>query len=261
MSFVSPNRAAEAALVVPGVAAANNAIAGLRAYTKFGYNAAVGSTKEIVSTLGGDQAYLSEATAAQVKVSSGSANDTNTDGTGARTLYIEGLDANFNLVSETVVLTGQSAATSALTYSSLHRAYVVTAGSGGTNAGVLYVGAGTVTTGVPATKYLAIPAGEAQTLTTYFRVPVGQTAFVIGGSASTYDNNTDYATIRLEIRNPDDFVWRTQYLINLFRGSETFAFQLPLTYPQKTEMRVTAASSANTIDVSGAYQFLLVDNT
>lgn len=118
MPYLSQLREAEAIAVVPGIVAANQRVASLTPYLKFGYDPGVGGTKEIVSTLGGDNAYLSEATPAQLKVSSSSANDTNSDGTGARTVYVEGLDASFNLVNETVTLTGQTAATTALTYSS-----------------------------------------------------------------------------------------------------------------------------------------------
>ena len=67
----------------------------------FGYNPDVDTTIESVWPDGG---VVPHPTVASVlKISSSSANDTSA-GTGARTVYIEGLDSNYNVISETVTL-------------------------------------------------------------------------------------------------------------------------------------------------------------
>ncbi len=55
--------------------------------------------------------------------------------TGARTVFVEGLDTAFNTVSETVTLNGATGVVLANTYYRINRARVVTVGAGGVNAG------------------------------------------------------------------------------------------------------------------------------
>lgn len=78
------------------------------------------------------------ATAQQLKVSSSSANDT-AAGTGARTVLIQGLDANYLPISETVTLNGLAAVNTVNQYLRINGFGVLTANpavpGGGTNAG------------------------------------------------------------------------------------------------------------------------------
>jgi hypothetical protein len=93
------------------------------------------------------------AAAVVLGVSSGNANDTSA-GTGARTVRVTGLDANYNLLQETVTLNGQTKVVTVGTYLRVNKVEVLTAGTGGVNAGELYVydTSDTVTAGVPQTS-------------------------------------------------------------------------------------------------------------
>ena len=79
---------------------------------------------------------------------------------------------------------------------------VLTAGSGGANAGKVYAGTGTITSGVPANKYAVIAIGENQTLMALWTVPAGYTAYIhqlnVSQGATTANK---YTTIRLKVRN------------------------------------------------------------
>lgn len=99
-------------------------------------------------------------------------------GTGARTVRVTGLDADWNIVTDDVSLNGQTAVS--LTNVVLHPflIQVLTAGSGGTNAGVLYVGSGTVTSGVPAVINLGCAASVGQSRTAFMPIPKGYRAIV-----------------------------------------------------------------------------------
>ena len=121
-----------------------------QSYTVFGYNADVDTDIETVWPYGGILGYPSAALS--LSVSSSSADDTS-NGTGARTVYLEGLDANHNVISETVTLNGQTAVTTTKSYLHINNCYVATAGSLDSAAGTIYFGTGTVTAGVPATVY------------------------------------------------------------------------------------------------------------
>ena len=260
MAFVSSARQNEAVLVRPSILATNGLVAGLTYINKFGYSSAITSTAaEIVSTLGGDQSYIS--TPSALKVSSASTADTSA-GTGAQTITIEGLDSNGDIATEDITMDGQSAVATTTSFSAVFRGYVTSAGSGETNAGIIYVGDGTGTNGVPATKYLAIPAGEAQSLTTYYKVPSGKTAFLLTGFASTEDNNADSANVSFQARfnNLSQNVWRTQFKFDLLQSASNVPFAGSPPFPEITELRVIAKSSANTLSVAAEYELLLVDN-
>ena len=121
----------------------------------FGYNPDVDSaSEEAIWQVGGLIPYL--AAPVIMTVSSSSANDTNTNGTGARTVLIRGINNNGDEVTEIVALNGQTAVNTTKTYSFIQQVVTLTAGSGKANAGVIYVGTGTVTLGVPAVPYNAI---------------------------------------------------------------------------------------------------------
>lgn len=125
--------------------------------------------------------------AESVKVSSTSANDTAV-GTGARTVRIEYLDANYITAYETVTLNGQTAVQTTANMFRIQSIIVMTAGSNKTNVGTIYVGTGTVTSGVPATIYNACVAGEGQSMVGIYTLEAGWTAInyaFIGSVTST----------------------------------------------------------------------------
>lgn len=130
---------------------------------------------EIVSPTGN---YYRPAAAGALKVSSGDAADA-AAGTGARTVQIVGLTAAGAIVAETVTLNGTTQVTTSLaTMVAVLSARVLTVGTGGTNAGIIYVHTGTVTAGVPddlTLVYAHIPIGASETLSASWEVPAGRT--------------------------------------------------------------------------------------
>ena len=160
---------------------------------KFGSNATVGNTLETIWEEGGLYAY--PASASTMTVSSSDTNDTSA-GTGARTVLISGLDASYNEASETIILDGQTAVTTVNTYIRMNRAIVLTAGSGAGNAGVIYVGTGTVTAGVPANKFTTIAIGANQTLQAFWTVPAGYTAYNYQTNISTGNSSNTPAVLK-----------------------------------------------------------------
>ena len=114
---------------------------------KFGYQGAVSTVEIPVWDLA--QAYVWPDTAKVMTVSSGDTSDT-AAGTGARTVEIHGLDSEWSAISETVSLNGQTAVSTTNAYLRVNRGIVRSAGASAINAGIVYVGASTVVTGVPA---------------------------------------------------------------------------------------------------------------
>ena len=106
-----------------------------------------------------------------MSVSSSSTNDT-IAGTGARIVLISGLDSNSDIFNETVEMNGTTEVTTVAAYTSILSIEVVETGSLGSNDGVIYVGSGTVTAGVPATSYCAMRASTGSAETLSFTVPI-----------------------------------------------------------------------------------------
>lgn len=90
--------------------------------------------------------------ATALTVSSLSALDTSL-GTGARTIVIQGLDAQYQSISEVVVLNGLNPVYTTASFYRVNKVFVLTAGSTSRNQGRIYIGNGAVTAGEPALKY------------------------------------------------------------------------------------------------------------
>jgi hypothetical protein len=226
---------------------------------KFGNNAVVGDSLETIWSEGGLYSYLTAATV--LKVSSSSTNDTSA-GTGARTVTLFGLDANYAEISETVTLNGQTAVNTTNTYIRINRMVVNTAGSGGQNAGVIYAGDGTVTSGVPAEKYATIAAGDNQSLMALWTVPADHTAYLLQKdiTAATAQNNK-YATIHLVAR-PFGEVFQTKDKHVIDNGVLHQAYSIPLKFEEKTdiEVRCIGDSSGANIAVSAGLDIIYIRN-
>ena len=160
---------------------ARGEIPGASNITVFGYiNDQGTSTVETIQYQGGRM--VKPASAATVFVSSANTNDTSA-GSGARTVLLEGLDANYNAVSETITLNGQTQVESSLSYIRLFKVEAVTVGSGGKNAGIVYVAVTGATSGVPDNAiYLVISADDNAPLNTSataaYTVPAGHTLYI-----------------------------------------------------------------------------------
>lgn len=107
----------------------------------FGFNPDVStaSVPETLWTVGG--VYVFTVTPATLSVVSTSAADT-AAGTGARTVRLEGLNSAFYEISETVTMNGTTLVNTTQVFARINRAFNVTAGSGGVNAGAITISDG-----------------------------------------------------------------------------------------------------------------------
>lgn len=227
---------------------------------KYGYNPLIINVNETIWDGGGIYAY--PAAAAVMYVSSSNTNDTSA-GTGARTIYIEGLDTNYNVITENVTLNGQTQVATTKSFLRIYRSYVLTAGTGGTNAGDIYIGTTGASSGVPTgTFYAKITAGEAQTLMAVYTVPAGKTFYLNTGTA-THGTGTSggvYMTVRFMTRSFGG-VFRTATKIDVVESEITFPFLYPLKLEEKTDIEVRAICNKNQNNaVSATFEGVLVDN-
>jgi hypothetical protein len=237
---------------------ARNQITGHKTLFKFGINGDVGTSVETVWAQGGTYVYPTAATV--MKISSSSADDA-AAGTGARTIAIFGLDANYNEISETVILNGQTAVNTGNSYLRISRMYVVTAGSGATAAGTIYAGTGTVTAGVPATVYGMITLTANQTQMAFWTVPAGYTLYLMGVFFTSANSTANASTNFQLIQRPLNGVFRIQSSART-AGNGDFVLDLhtPIAFPEKTDIEIRAVASAGTSNVSAEFEGIYIQN-
>ena len=143
---------------------------------KYGHNVDVDQAFETIWSGGG--VYADMAAASKLKISSGSTDDVMTTGTGAWTVQVYGLDANYAQINDTVELNGRTAVETDNLYLFVYRMIVRSAGSGGTAVGIIYAGTGTVTTGVPANIYAMIDIGYNQTMMARYVTAANEQAII-----------------------------------------------------------------------------------
>ena len=170
-------------------------ISGHKHVAKFGKNEDVDTSEEDIWSNGGVYGTGFLTSADTVVLSSGSANDTNSAGTGARKVTIEGLDANWDFQSETMNMNGTTNVNSANTYIRVFRMYVTEAGSVGTNDDTITATASVFTLAV-------IKPGEGQTQMCIYTVPRNKKLLVYDIQVGVEDGQP--ATIKMWTRRDLD---------------------------------------------------------
>ncbi len=241
-----------------GLMNAQGRVPGQSSEFKFGFQAAISNAEVPIWDVVAPYVFLSAAKA--LTVSSDNPVD-DAAGTGARTVKVTGLDANYVEINETVTLVSTTAVTTTQAFLRVYRAQVLTAGSGEENAGTVYVGASTVTAGVPAEKYAAISAGENQTLMTIWTVPAGKTAFLRRLTGCTGAAAADQgALFRLKVRKFGE-VFQTKDKFSLIRQQIVLEHGIPKAITEKSDVMVTAIRTGNSnLAVCAALEFFLRDN-
>ena len=255
MSFFYPSITSERRHEDFPLQVARGQVPGHRSVTIFGYNGDVDTTEVTVWPHTGLIAH--PAAALQMKVSSVNAADTSA-GTGARTVLIQGLDADYNEISEVVTLSGQTAVTTANSYIRINYAAVATAGSGQSAAGDIYIGTGTVTAGVPATVYDLIKFNYNDTVTGHYTVPAGYTAYLMQGMFTVGQVSGSTSVQGRLLTAGVDGIRRTASIVTLNNGTADYAFDFPIAIPEKTDIEATAIGGANNNSCTSMFVILLV---
>lgn len=239
---------------------AEGRIEGYSIVNKFGRNTDISTGTVPEGVWGGGGTYTGWATAAEtIQVLSSSANDT-AAGSGARTIRVTGLDANYNVQNETLTLNGTTPVTSTNTFIRVHTAQITTSGSSNTafNAGTITVRQSTTTANV----FLSMAIGTNQTNCSAYTVPAGYTGYMrhitgaIRGGSNANMNGAVYVkangTAAPRLRRP--FTINSSFvLFDVIYGG--------LVFTEKTDiiLRITACSG-NSIEVVGGYDLILVKN-
>lgn len=229
-------------------------VPGITFTNKFGRNAATATGDAIWSA---SVAWAFPAAAQTVDFVSSSANDA-AAGTGARTLYVTGIDNNYDIVSETVTLNGTTPVATSNSYWNIHRAYVATAGSALTAAGSI---TGTQTTSATAMAYILVGYNESQSA--IYMVPRNYTAYIDDPKLTM---QTATANLLMDIglfKKDFGATERIQSDFLLTGGGDTMQAKMysgPFKFEEKTVVVWRCISASSAADVSVEYDIFLVRN-
>lgn len=204
--------------------------------------------------------YVFPSSASVMKISSSSANDT-AAGTGVRTVLVSGLDPSYVEQQEIVVMNGQTAVNTVNQYLRIFTIASLTAGSGETNAGDLYVGTGTVTAGVPATIYAKAPATFGINQGAHYTVPAGHTAYLVDIIGSAVQSNASQKTLlSIRARPLGGIFLRGGHLV-VTGGLVYLGSVIPRSFAEKTDVDAVATTTDTNVTAAATLRYLLVQNS
>jgi len=225
--------------------------AGYDPVRRFGHNDDVDATFEVISHVGGTQFYLGAAEKLQV-VSSDADDDGDPAGDGARTVFLKGLDADYEVQAETLTMNGQDNVESALTYLRVFSCYAITAGATGINEGTI-----SVKDNGAANTIVQIAPLEGNAHAAIFTVPAGQTLYI---TQVEYSESSNKGTEVHLFVCPFGGAWRSAWVSTAIDVYVPFKPSLPLKFQQKTDIELRSLSAALNASVTGGIVGYRVDN-
>jgi hypothetical protein len=212
----------------------------------FGYSTTVGSTAqgplwEGLTLSGGNYVYPSSA--AQLVLVSDSATDNTT-----RSVIINGLDASYNILTETIALNGTTNVTTTGSFLRINSMEMLNS----TNTG-------NITASISSTVYAKIAAGIGQTQMSIYTVPAGYTFYLtysqydasIGFTSSNYMISAEWNKLnsgtqsgQITLTHQSTFVQKQEVPFN----------NSPIGHPEKTDLQFTVKANTGSPFVVSCYQ-------
>lgn len=230
------------------LAVAAGLVEGATALTKFGVNAAAPlGTKIDLWDVGGDYIFLTAAETLQL--SSDDADD-NAAGTGARTVEIFGLDANYDPISEVVTLNGTTPVLTANQYIRCNRMIIRSAGAS--------EGAeGTITTETAGgTAQAQVNNGFNQSLMAIWTVPAGK-VFIIKYTEASIGKGKE-GLFELKVRPPGE-VFQTKKALKVFEKKSATRREFGGVIDEKSDIKINVTADSNNSFVEGEFEGIILD--
>tara|TARA_R110000782_G_C14711298_1_gene403173 strand:+ start:77 stop:847 length:771 start_codon:yes stop_codon:yes gene_type:complete len=226
---------------------------------KFGSNRDIDLTTDPETIWSDGGLYVFPSSADTLKIISNDADDNGTGTTGALTIKVQGLDANYDAIEEDFTLNGQTAVTGNKEFLRVYRAFVTSAGSSEYNEGVI-----TINNSDDSLTLATIPAEEGQTQMAVYTIPRNYKGYLTSFSGAMNKAIPSTAII-LEMVFRKNSVKRVKQSIAIdTTGSTSFIkyFKCPLPIEEKTDIYVNAKEvSANNSGVFSNFSIILVDQS
>lgn len=222
---------------------AKGIVEGRTAVRHFGHNLACGSSEETIWGLSSLYVYLTSAE--KLKVSSSVPGTDIPASTGAWTVLIHGLDASYRIITETITLENPGPVTTIASFLRVCDAQVMTAGTGGENAGNISINnaANDNTLGY-------IPAGENESHMAFCTVPAGQRFIMLARQGGELAAKVSH--ILFYIREYGS-VWQLKRDIIVKDSHFYVRMAMPWNIPEKADLEVRATAVAGEGIVFGGF--------
>jgi hypothetical protein len=230
-------------------------IAGVAALKKFGYNPNLSLTGGTIWDGGGYYIYLTSP--AIMKIASSSADDTEL-GVGVREVIAIGLDSNWDEVTYTVKLNGQTP----VVLGEMIRIFKMEVSDTGSLAhpsGELYASDGTFTDGIPdGNTYATIKNGGNQTLMALYTVPSGYTALILDYYTTTGKDGEVFIDSMFRPYGRPNFNIKRR--IAMYESSFTYSNRVPYAVPEKTDIELRGVAITKAAPVGAGFDIILIRN-
>ena len=160
---------------------------------------------------------------------------------------IEGLDENYEVQTEVVVISSTVATTVSGTWLRVYRAYCTNA----TNVGAIPIQKGGVTVA-------NIVAGKAQTLMAVYTVPANTTGYLMKGVCTCGANADATGDIYFRYEGQPNFRIGHSFEVSGTGGEYVYEFSVPIRLPEKTDIDVRTSVRTNNARVTAAFDLILV---
>ena len=223
---------------------------------KFGKNQDIdtGTTPEDVISIGGDKLFPDAAST--ISFVSTSASDTD-GGIGINTVILEGLDVNYEVISETITLNGITPVVSSLSYLRANRLTGTLSGSSQKAVGII---TGTHDEG----DIVQIPIGDGQSSDCTYTVPAGHVLMIDRFTASLERSGSGAgAEIHFEIKPFGTNTWQEKADASLAASGTSYIqrdTELWFAIPEKADVRIHVSQVAtNNTFIAASFDGLLIN--
>jgi len=220
-----------------------------------------------VNDLATPAVYAWLTSAVTLEAISSSSNDA-AAGTGARTVVVQGLDANFEPCEATITMNGTSASTATTqTFIRVHRAYVATSGTYATTTAGSHIGNLTIRISSGGATQIYMPASPApvgQSNVARYTIPAGKTGYLIHVTFQASGNKaSDFYLWRRFNADTVSAPYGVKRLIEYFSGVVDHLgrdWDVPVKLPEKTDIWASALGAGAGTNGICTFDLILVDN-
>ena len=164
-----------------------------------------------------------------------------------KVITIQGLDADYNQISENVTLTNATGNPTTLSFIRVYRAFM----HNGSAANV-----GNINIKISTTTIARITAGKAQTLMGVYTVPAGYSLYVTQGVMSV-QSGAD-ATGNFFVRYGGESAFRIAHTFEVASAEYFYAFHAPFKLPEKSDVDIRADLRSNNARITAAFDAYLI---
>ena len=182
------------------------------------------------------------ATAGTITVDRASTSDAN------KHVTIVGLDANYEFLTETIILTAPTGNASTNSFIRVFRAFI---GDGETNIGLISIKRST-------TVVAAITAGKGQTLMAIYTVPAGYTGYLIKGTGSAQAGADATGDMFIRYFGSASFRVGHSFEVSGAGGQYMYEFHVPIPIPAKSDIDVRFITRSNNGRYTAAFDIILI---